>query len=89
MNIHLQSVKDNRFQQGNWIAYREFMLDFYGKEKTEWLEMMSKALEEKWIDWDEKAKYWRTLAKTLTTFHHSSGMSQLQTRQFITDHMKR
>lgn len=58
-NVHAQCHKCNRFQQGNWIQYREFMLAFYGKDATEEIEISSNALEVKWIDWEERAETYR------------------------------
>lgn len=86
MNVHLQCAKCNRFQQGNWIQYREFMVSFYGKEKTESLELRSNALEKKYVDWDSEAARWRMLRKTLSDAFKFK--SQFERRETVSALMK-
>lgn len=73
-NCHLQCTTCNRFQQGRWDAYMDFMVEFYGQEVVD--ELMGKrfAMAEKWVDWEERAAYWRELRKRLADAYASGAL---------------
>jgi hypothetical protein len=41
-NVHLQSISDNRFNEGNPAGYALFMIEKYGKEHVEYLLALSR-----------------------------------------------
>lgn len=58
-NVHLQCRRCNRFQQGKWREYHQFILDRYWREVLEEL-MSAKITITKWVrDYWQEAKYWR------------------------------
>ncbi len=62
------------------------MVSFYGKEKTESLELRSNALEKKYVDWDSEAARWRMLRKTLSDAFKFK--SQFERRETVSALMK-
>jgi len=62
------------------------MLEFYGKEETEHLEVFSNALEEKWIDWEKRAETYRGYIRSLKTAFKLS--SQFERRETVSKLMK-
>lgn len=65
MNCHLQCGTCNRFQQGKWFEYRQWMLGFYGTEQVDRIESEASEIERKWIDWKAEAALWRSRTKEL------------------------
>lgn len=50
-NVHLQSISDNRFNEGNAAGYALFMLDKYGRERVDYLLALSRTTA-KFTDWE-------------------------------------
>ena len=43
-NVHFQCPKCNRFEQGKWVEYEEFMLKKYGREEVDRLKALKKSI---------------------------------------------
>lgn len=79
-------MTDNRFQQGNWDKYMDFMRGFYGGDVVEELLAARHKQEAKWIDWKEEAAKWRKRTRTLLAL--AKGAKQSTMRAFVEHHMK-
>ena len=65
-NIHPQCQRCNRFLEGNKHLYTLYMIDMYGREKVEELELLARQTESwRLSDYEEMEDYYRGRVKEL------------------------